>query len=371
MLTDPISALVRRRCNSKVTNQIPQLVDARQKQALVFFIGADLPQSITGLPSRSDLARELARRFGVTSSSSLAEVAARVSRAGNRFEFTEFIRTSLSPSGMSPRLFHQRIVELVKDDGMKTVITIAYDGLLEMAFQQAKLRFNRVVRGSDVSFVRPSWPTLIKLYGDIGQPESLVVTDQDHSNLLRDRDKEALVDEVRRAFRNNSILFLGYNLADPDFRFLFDQFAQDRFARTAYAVWPGQPEEDVQMWRDRGIVILDEDPFGVLVEAKRSASVLPVPVPSREADLTLEELPEHDTVTIRRLLFDAFSDEELMAFCFDHFQSLYQDFASGMSKSEKVQRVLDYCARHGQFDRLLELVEEKNPYQYGRYMARK
>ena len=361
-----------------MTNQIPQLVDARQKQALVLFIGADLPQPITGLPSRSDLAWEMGRRFGVTSSSSLAEVAARVSRAGNRFEFTEFIRNSLSPADISPRLFHQRIVELVKGDDMKTVITIAYDRLLEMAFQQAKLRLNRVVRGSDVSFIRPSWPTLIKLYGDIEQPESLVVTDQDHSNLLRDRDKEALVDEVRRAFRNNTILFLGYNLADPDFRFLFDQIAQDRFARTAYAVWPGQPEEDVQMWRDRGIVILDEDPFGIVdeptelsVAAKRSASGTSAPILGRKAGPSNEASPEHDTAAIRRLLFDAFSDEELMTFCFDHFQSIYQDFVSGMSKSEKIQRLLDYCARHGQFERLLDLVREQNPYQYGRYMERK
>ena len=374
--------LTTQRCDIKVTNQIPQLVDACQSQTLVLFIGSDLPQPITGLPSRSDLAREMGRRYGVAASSSLAEVAARVSRANSRFEFTDFIRNTLNPIEKSPRPFHQRITDMVKGDDIKIVITIAYDNLLEMAFRQAELRFNRVVRGSDVSFIRPSRPTLIKLYGDIEQPESLVITDQDHSNLLRDRDKEALVDEVRRAFRNNTILFLGYNLADPDFRFLFDQSAQNRFARTAYAVWPGQPEEDVQMWRDRGIVILDKDPFGTLDELTElsvttqgsdsglSAPTLPtVPVPAdSNASLKSEALLEFDTAAIRQLLFDAFSDDELNTFCFDHFLPVYQNFAYGMSKSDKIQRLLDYCARLGQFERLLDLVKEQNPYQYGRYM---
>lgn len=374
-----------RRCDIKVTDQKPQLVDARHNQTLVLFIGADLPQPITGLPSRSDLARELGRRYGIAASSPLAEVAARVSRAGSRFEFTDFIYNALNPIEKSPQLFHQRIADLVKDDAIKLVITVAYDNLLEMAFRKAVLRFNRVVSGSDVSFIRPTLPTLIKFYGDIEQPESLVITDQDHSNLLRDQDKEALVDEVRRAFRNNTILFLGYNLADPDFRFLFDQVAQDRFARTAFAVWPGRPEEDAQMWRDRGIVILDKDPFGILDEPTElsvttqgsdlelSASTLPtVPVSAdSNASLNSEATLETEMAAIRQLLFDAFSDDELTTFCFDYFLPVYQNFAYGMSKSDKIQRLLDYCVRLGQFERLLTLVKRQNPYQFDRYMDQK
>lgn len=306
----------------------------------------------------------MARRFNVSASSSLAEVAARVGRAGSRFEFTDFIRNSLNPVDILPQPFHRRVVGMVKGDGVKTVITSAYDNLLETAFREAELRFNRIVRGSDVPFMRPTWPTLIKLYGDVEQPESLVVTSQDHSNLLRDRDKEPLVDEVRRAFRNNTILFLGYSLADPDFLFLFDQIAQNRFARTAYAVWPDQPEEDVQMWRDRGIVILDEDPFGMLSVSESPGLVLA----DSDANSTSQMRSKYDTAVIRQLLFDAFSDDELMSFCFDHFPTLYQDFTSGMSKSNKIQRLLDHCARHDQLGRLLELVKEANPHQYRRYM---
>jgi NAD-dependent SIR2 family protein deacetylase len=241
-----------------------ELNEALQRHTLALFIGADLPHEVTGLPSHTDLARELARRKGLDESFSLAEVAQRVSQAGNRWEFTNFIRNALDTTSKSPQPFHQQIVALVKEHRIEAIITTAYDNLLELAFQQTGVGFNRVVRGSDVNFIEPDRPTLIKLYGDAQQPDTLVVTDQDHSNLLRDRDKEAVIDEVRRAFRGNTVLFLGYNLADPDFRFLFDQIAESRFARLAYAVWSGLPEADVRMWRDRGIVILDVDPLGIL-----------------------------------------------------------------------------------------------------------
>jgi len=243
-----------------------ELTEALQHRTLSLFIGADLPRSVTGLPSRTDLARDLARRQGLDESLPLAEVAQRVSRAGSRWEFTAFIRDSLDTAGRSLQPFHRRIAALVQACQVRVLITAAYDNLLELALQGAGVGLNRIVRGSDVSFINPDCPTLIKLYGDAQQPDTLVVTDRDHSDLLYDREREPLLDEVRRALRLNTMLFLGYNLADPDFRFLFDRIAESRFARTAYAVWSGLPEEDVQMWRDRGIVILDADPLKILGE---------------------------------------------------------------------------------------------------------
>lgn len=240
------------------------IAEALQRRQLAIFVGADLPQEVTGLPARTDLARELARRRGLDETLALAEVAQRVSQAGSRFEFTDFLRRALDITGKPPQPLHQRLVELVTTHRVETIITTAYDSLLAFAFEKAGAGRNGVVRDSDLSFANADWPTLIWLYGKVEQPDSLVVTDRDHSLLLRDRDKEAVVSEVRRTFQRNTVLLLGHDLADPDFRFLFDQGTESPFARTAYAVWPGLPDVDVRMWRDRGIVILDTDPLGLL-----------------------------------------------------------------------------------------------------------
>jgi hypothetical protein len=246
----------------------PELNDALSRHNLSLFIGADLFREVTSLPSRADLARELARRRGLDKSLSLSEVAQRVTQGSNRWEFTAFIRDALDTTGRSPQPFHRYIVTLVREHQIKTVITTAYDTLLELAFQEAGIALNRVVRSSDVSFIDPNRPTLVKLYGDAQQPDTLIVTEDDHYGLWRDRDKEDLLDEVRLALRRNVILFLGYNLSDPDFQLLWREVLDraGRFPLGAYAIWSGLPEADVQMWRDRGIIIEDVDPLQFLGE---------------------------------------------------------------------------------------------------------
>lgn len=250
--------------NSVPRRDLLQLQEALNRHTLAFFIGADLSRDVTGLASRAELARDLARHYGLDAALSLAEVAQRLNQAGNRWEFTDFLLRKLDSFGKSPQTFHHQVATLVNVHHLKTVITTAYDNLLELAFREAGVGFVRALRSNDLSFIDPNRLTLIKLYGDISQPDSLVVTDRDHTNLLRNPDRTELIAEVKRIFRHNTVLFLGYNLADPDFRFLFDEVAESHFARTAYAFWPGLPEIDRVMWRNRGIVILEADPLTAL-----------------------------------------------------------------------------------------------------------
>ena len=65
-------------------------IEALRRSALALFVGADLPRSVTGLPSRAGLARDLARRHDLDESLPLTEVAQRVERAGNRWTFTAY-----------------------------------------------------------------------------------------------------------------------------------------------------------------------------------------------------------------------------------------------------------------------------------------
>jgi SIR2-like protein len=229
---------------------------------LVLFLGADLPAALTGLPSRADLAAGLAQRHQLPAGLSLAATAQHVMQNGNRFVFTDYLIRQLDTLGKPPLRIHQLIVRLPAP----IIITTAYDNLLELAFAQAGEPINRIVRDSDLAFADPHRRTLIKLYGDIQQRDTLVVAEDDHFGLWRSHEKESLLDEVRRAMRGNAILFLGYNLADPDFHLLWRDVLDrmGRFALGAYAAGPGIALDEQRIWAERQVRVIDMEPLALL-----------------------------------------------------------------------------------------------------------
>jgi hypothetical protein len=235
-----------------------QLANSR----LVLFLGADLTAALTGIPSRADLAAGLVQRHNLPSGLSLAAAAQRVMQRGNRFTFTDYLIRQLDTLGKPPQPIHQLAAQL----STPMIITTAYDNLLEGAFQQAGVPINRVVRDSDLAFADPRRPTLIKLYGDLQQRDTLIVTEDDQYGLLRNRDKESLLDEVRRAIRSNAVLFLGYNMADPDFLLLWREVLDraGRFALGAYAVHPGMAHDEHRVWAERQVQVIDAEPLALL-----------------------------------------------------------------------------------------------------------
>jgi hypothetical protein len=363
-------------------NEILQLAEALERGNLALFIGADLPRELTGLPSRADLATGLAQRLDLDGPLlPLAEVAARYEARLGRHALVSCLRDQLPLTGIAPQPIHQRLVELAEKHGARIFITTAYDSLLALTFEQAGVAREGVLRNSDLRFADPARPMLIWLYGKVEQVDSLVVTDQDHWNLLRDRNREEVIDEVKRALRQNTVLFLGYDLSDPDFRFLFNEVADSRFARLAYTVWPSLPEDQTHLWRERGIVLLDAEPLGVL-ESLVGTTTLPKETP-RSPEVSGERtegpaapqpgLPAIDAdnppiAAIRDLLEAAFTAKTLKRFCQDRpdFRPLVTDFSPSDGLSDMVERIIVYCGEFLLWDKLLAEVKEERPQQYAR-----
>jgi hypothetical protein len=243
-----------------------------ERKNLALFLGPDLSSDVTGLPSRNELCRELSKRHGLEEGLSLQEVAQRISPSGNRWELIDFLRSVLDMSRRTSSLLHQRIASFVRTNGIRSIITACYDKSLDLAFLENGVSHNLLITANDVFFLAPDRPTLIKVYGDIDRPDSLVVTERDHSELLHDSQRRGVMEQIRQVFQKETVLIIGYDLSDPDFRVLFDEIAASKFARKAFAVWPFLPEVEKQMWKDRGIVILDADPFGILTNADSAGS---------------------------------------------------------------------------------------------------
>ena len=71
--------------------------------------------------------------------------------------------------------------------------------------------------------------------------------------------------------------------------------------------------------------------------------------------------------SVRRLVFEALSDDELTELCLDHFPAVYDQFAQGMSRSQRIIRLVEYCGRRGLLTNLVRLVSEINPEKYGEF----
>ncbi len=70
-----------------------------------------------------------------------------------------------------------------------------------------------IVRDTDVSFFDESKLTLIKIQGDIDQPDSLVITEDDVEDFISNL--PTLSDVVRAFFATKTLIFLGYDLESP------------------------------------------------------------------------------------------------------------------------------------------------------------
>jgi len=77
--------------------------------------------------------------------------------------------------------------------------------------------------------------------------------------------------------------------------------------------------------------------------------------------------PAWNTPAVRELLMAAFNDEELTTFCYDNFRPVYEEFATGLSRTQKTQRLVETCDRRGEMEKLLAGVQRANPYQYNQF----
>jgi hypothetical protein len=67
------------------------------------------------------------------------------------------------------------------------------------------------------------------------------------------------------------------------------------------------------------------------------------------------------TPTLRERILAAFSGDELVTFCADHFPEVAREFTTGMTASQRLQLLLGHCGRHQCGERLLDLLERERP----------
>ena len=117
-------------------------------------------------------------------------------------------------------------------------ITTNYDNFMEAALKNVGripdseyCRWNEALElaGETSLFSNPEYkpsetrPLVYHLHGSAGVPQSIVLTERDYIYFLINlsQDEKLLPTYIRRALATRSLLFIGYNLADINFRVIF------------------------------------------------------------------------------------------------------------------------------------------------------
>ncbi len=204
------------------------------------FAGAGLSIG-AGLPGWYDLIAELSARIGyklaprewATGDALIDAAQAYVNRQGLH-SLISHLKDRLDTTGKQPTAAHRALARLP----ISLVFTANFDDLLERAFRDAGKRVEVVVRDSSIPFMRrgPDTVNIVKLYGDLDQPDTIVLARQQYESYFLQRPQMVKLLETELA--RSDTLYLGWSGSDPYFKLVFGELLS-RFGpmmRPGYAV---------------------------------------------------------------------------------------------------------------------------------------
>ena len=239
---------------------ITELAELLVQDNAILFVGSGLRYEQNQQPSINKIAQALAERIAYhRSDRSLSAVARDFEVQHGRRALIFALREELAKFPRQPAPIHQLIADLMLPT--TKVITTRFDQILEQALDQFQKDYVVILRDTDVPFFDQSKITLIKMQGDIQQPDSLIITQDDLNDFINKL--PTLSDLIRAFFATKTLIFLGYDLSSDLFKRFFGQVNRNVsvFSRTAYAIVPKLPDEvESSYWQKHNMKICPYEP---------------------------------------------------------------------------------------------------------------
>ena len=166
-----------------------------------------------------------------------------------------FLKERLDTFDKTPTAAHRALARLP----ISLVFTANYDDLLERAYREAGKRVEVVVTDGNIPFMRrgPGVVNIVKLYGDLNQPDTLVLARQQYESFFLQRPQMVKLLETELA--RSDVLYLGWSHTDPHFNLVFGELLTrfGPFMRTGYAALFDVPEVKAQELRRKHIRLVE------------------------------------------------------------------------------------------------------------------
>lgn len=187
----------------------------------------------------------------------------------SRVKLIEFLAAVLHVGVAQPGRVHAAFCELP----FEQVVTTNFDFLLEDAYASLN-RYCLPIIGEEQLAVNGSraGSRLLKLHGDLNHPQRLVATEEDYDGFLARY--PLLATHLSSLLIENTALFIGYSLDDPDFRQVW-QVVKDRLGelrRPAYVLQVDAPQHVATRYERRGAKVINlpkskSQSYGSVLEA--------------------------------------------------------------------------------------------------------
>jgi len=226
----------------------------------VLFIGPNT----SVLPSRAELAQRLIDYRGKNSPNGLSfPWAAHCHELTyGRESLLSFIEENIGRVEEPPACY-RTIAELP----FQLILTTNYDTLLERVLDEEGVAYQTALGVYDLKYGKQDELRVVKPYGCITERGSLVITDKDQFTLF-DRWPEML-DVLEAVFFDKVVLFIGYDLTNPEFRRMYRDIASrlHETGQSAYVAQRGISDPVVHYWATRGLIVVEEDAAELLSRA--------------------------------------------------------------------------------------------------------
>jgi hypothetical protein len=254
-----------------------QLIQAYRSKSLILFVGAGVSMGL-GLPSWRQLIDHMAEDIDFDPD---------IYRTfGNDLTLAEYHRITKGQIGplrswmdkewhaKSTDISKSRIHELIATSDFDLIYTTNYDRWIELAFDNYKKTYNKIVGVNDLATVDRNKTQIVKFHGDFDDDSSIVL---DETSYFERLEFESPLDiKLRSDVLGRSVLFIGYSLADINIRYLFFRLANlwRKSSKGSQQPWsyvfsskPNPVQEAVlEQWNIKMISSPNDDPGKGLVE---------------------------------------------------------------------------------------------------------
>ncbi|MFW9997048.1 MAG: SIR2 family protein [Candidatus Odinarchaeota archaeon] len=147
----------------------------------------------------------------------------------------------------------------------RVIITTCFDNRLERALKEAERPFVKIIGNADVADEDVDKLLLVKMYGDLDQPDSLVLTETDYRRFLNEL--PTISDVLKGLISSCTLLLLVHDLDDTNVKDLYDRATRrfDLHAQRSYAFYQHASAYAINFWeKHNNVSVTQAEPISLL-----------------------------------------------------------------------------------------------------------